>query len=235
MTFLECINRILRINAIIRGDTDTVSTFSDVQHNASMNLAIIASQTELVDIIADRLIPSERITSGSITLATNTRTYSLATDFIRFYGEPAFYRVATNDRLTEYPGGLETLQTQIYDYATQYGSPTWFYFEPTTTKKIGLFMVPDSSFDTLVYTYEYEGSVMISASTDDLPFHNDEENYAFVDMAARRFKYMYEDVKNEADIQAVLEKDRTWLNAKRRLYHLVKGKNPSTYYGTVYQ
>lgn len=235
MTFLECINRILRQNAIIRGDTDPVATFSDTQHNASLNIGILAVQDELISLIADRLIPSERKTSGSITFTTNTRTYALATDFIRFYGHPHFYRAAENRQIYEYPGGLENLQVDIWNYATQYGAPIWFYWEPDTTKKVGFFQVPSSSENGEVWTYEYEGSVMVDSASDSLPFHNDEEAYSFSVMAGRRFKYMFEDVKNEVDIAAILDKDLTYKTAKATLYKLIRGQNPNRSYGAVYK
>jgi len=235
MTLLEAINRILRKNAIIRGDTDLVMTLSDTQHNASLNLAVVAIQDELVKLIAERLIPSERKTTGSVTFVTEQRTYALAADFTRFYGYPHFYRAADNRQIYEYAGGLEGLQITYYDYATQYGDPLWFYWEPTSTKKVGFFQVPSSSENGDQWTYDYEGSVMVSASSDTLPFHNDEENYSFTEMCSRRFKFAWEDVKNEVDIAAVLEKDRTYQTAYATLLKLIKGQNPCRRYGAVYR
>lgn len=232
MTFLQCVNRILRICAIIRGDTDEIATFSDVQHNASLNLAIVASQDELTRLIADRLIPSERQTSGTITSVANHRTYSLASDFIRFYGFPHLYTSSQNLQLYEYPGGLERLQLDIFTYATDTGQPHAWYWEPASTKKIGLFQVPQSSDE--VYSYEYEGSVMVDSISDTMPFHNDEENFMFAAMAARRFKFMWEDVKNEIDIQAVLEKDTTYRSSKATLIALIRGQNPARNYANQY-
>jgi len=235
MTLIETINRILRKNAIIRGDTDLVVTLSDTQHNASLNLAVVAIQDELVKLIAERLIPSERKTTGTITFVTEQRTYSLATDFTRFFGLPHFYRATDNRQIYEFPGGLERLQIGYYDYATQYGDPIWFYWEPTSTKKVGFFQVPSSAENGDAWTYEYEGSVMVSAVSDTLPFHNDEENYSFTEMCSRRFKFAYEDVKNEMDIVAVLDKDRTYTTAYATLLKLIKGENPRRSYGAIYR
>lgn len=234
MTLLEGINRIFRLNAIIRGDTDEVSTLSDTQHNASINLAVVAIQNEIVRLVADRLIPYERQTSGTVTLATGTRTYSLASTFTRFFGVPHFYDSDGNRQIYEYPGGLEALQIDHYTYATDSGDPNWFYFEPTTTKKVGFFQVPSSGDNNKVLTYEYEGSVLVSSVSDTLPFHNSEEAYMFTEMASRRFKYLWEDVKNELDIQAVLEKDGTYKSSKAMLMALIKGYKPRRFYGARY-
>jgi hypothetical protein len=54
-------------------------------------------------------------------------------------------------------------------------------------------------------------------------------------MAGRRFKYMFEDVKNEVDIASVLDKDLTYKTAKTTLLKLIKGQNPSRSYGAVYR
>ena len=75
---------------------------------------------------------------------------------------------------------------------------------------------------------------MVDAVSDDMPFHNDEENFMFCEMAARRFKYAWEDVKNELDIQAVLDKDMTYRSSKATLISLIKGQNPRRTYSHHY-
>lgn len=234
-TFLDTVNRILRTCAIIRGDTDTISTFSDTQHNASLNLAIVATQNELVRLVSDRLIPAERDTSGTITLVANQRTYDLASGFRRFYGAPHFYDSNGNRQIYEWPGGLEALQVQYYTYATDNGSVNWFYWEPTTTKKVGFFQVPGTDESGQIFSYEYETSVQVSSSSDTLPFHNDDEDFMFIEMAARRFKFMWEDTKNELDIQAVLDKDTTYRSSKAALMALIRGQNPARSYSINYR
>lgn len=236
MTLIECINRIMRYNAIIRGDTDGITSLSDTNHNASLNLAVVAVQDELTSLIARRLVPKERVTSGTVTFATNTRTYDLASDFIGFYGTPHLYNATQNRQIYEYSGGLPRLQLEIFNYATQYGQPNWFYWEPldSTNKKIGFFLVPSASENGQVWTYDYEGSVMPTVGADALPFHNDEENYTFTQMAARRFKFMWEDTKNQNDLQAILDGDRSYNKASATLNRLLSGENPSNRYGFIY-
>lgn len=233
-TFLSAVGRVMRLNAIIRGDTDLPTTFSDVQHNATINLAIVAIQDELTYLIADRLIPSERKTTGSITLATQSRAYTLATDFIRFYGVPHFYYATGNRQIYEYAGGLESLQIDIYNYATQYGQPNWWYFEPGATDQVGFFQVPSATENGQVWTYDYEGSVLVTVASDTLPFHAVEQDNMFIVMAARRFKYLFEDVQNKADIQAVLDADKTWRASKSALLALIRGRNPAQRYASQY-
>jgi hypothetical protein len=58
-------NRILRLNAILRGDTDETSLFSDTQHIASLILVIVCVQD---DEVADpKFTPRD-----SVELAWNT-------------------------------------------------------------------------------------------------------------------------------------------------------------------
>lgn len=236
MTLLECINRILRSEAIIRGDTDTVSSLTQTQHSASMNLSIVAIQNEIVDLIATKMIPKERKTTGSISLVTQTRTYSLASDFTSFWGTPHFYRAAENRQIYEYPGGLEKIQTDIYNYETQYGQPNWWYWEPgqTTYKQVGLFQVPSSAENGNAWTYDYNASVLVSSAGDNLPFHNDEEAYLFTQLAARRFKFMWSDTDNKADVQAILNQDTSYRTARANLFAILKGRGAKTTYGNIY-
>lgn len=234
MTFLECITRILRTNGFLRGDTDAPTSFSDTNHNASIQTAQIAVQDELTALTAERLVPYEK-TSSTITLANGTRTYALAADFIGFYGHPHFYDSTANRLIPEWPGGQESLQVSDFQYLTRTGTPNWWYWEPTTTKKVGFYHVPDSTFDGRSLTYHYEKSVLVTVAADTMPFHNTEEANAFTTMAARRFKFMFEDVRNEADIVRILDNDMSYRNAKATLIRLMKGVNPSGFYTASYR
>lgn len=233
MTFLECVTRIFRQMAIIRGDTDAPTSFSDTQHNASLQIAQIAVQNELIKLTAERLIPKERDTSGAIALVNGTRTYDLASDFVRFYGIAHIYNTSDGMDIFPYPGGLEALQVADIRYATTSGTPIAFYDEPadSTNKKVGFWPVPNVA-KTL--QYDYEQVTLVSSASDNLPFHNDEESYVFTDMAGRRFKYMWQDTKAESDIALVLEKDFSYRTARSTLYQLLRGKNLTSNYGVRY-
>ncbi len=233
MTFLESVVRILRTVAIIRGDTDAPTSFSQTQLNAELQVAQIAIQNELVNLIAKRLIPKERKTSGAITLVAGTAEYNLASDFVRLYGKPHIHNVSANFDIFEYAGGLPQLQIDDLNYATARGAPNWFYFSPqsSTYKKVGFYAVPQAA---ATLQYDYEASILISTASQDLPFHNDEENFTFTEMAARRFKFMWEDAKGESDIALVLEKDLSYKTARATLYSLLRSSNASNSYGSRY-
>ena len=227
-TFLDGVNRLLRINNIIRGDDDNITTFSDSQHASDISLAQIAIQDELAEIASERLISYEK-TSSTIALVNGTRTYVLANDFVRFYGIASFYDSTQNVRIYEYLGGESALRDQDYQYATGTSTPVWWYWDDTTSKKVAFYAVPDANYDGRSLSYDYEKSVMVSDSTDTIPFHNTEEYYSFVSMASRRFRFMLTD----QDL-GLLTSDSTYNNAKARLYAFLKPTNAKGKYGRSY-
>lgn len=224
MTFLEAVNRIMRTNGLIKGDDDDVVSFDDVQHNAAINLAMIATQDEVNDLASDRIIPYE-FASSSISTVANTRTYSLPTDFVRFYGNPARLYYATGNRFI-FSRDRNDLEREVFNFKTQYGEPNWWYWEPGTTKMIGFYQVPNA---VRTYTFDYEKSVAVSVETDTLPFHTDGEAQAFCQCAGRRFKALFEDT----DVDKFILKDPTYQTARARVMNLIKGQNPTTRYGAI--
>ena len=230
LTFIDGVNRVLRINNVIAGGDDDITTFADAQHVADISRAKIAIQDEIAELISDDLlIPFEK-TSGTIALVSGQRSYSLAADFITFYGQkPSFYDATDNRRLYEYKGGEDRLRNVDYQYAINTGTPIDWYWDRTTTKKIAFYNIPNSTYDGRSLSYDYEGSVMVENATDAIPVHNKEEGYSFASMAARRFRFMLTD----QDL-GLLVQDSTYNNAKSRLISLMKGQHRSNSYGRTY-
>lgn len=234
MTFLEAVVRIMRLNGHIRGDTDAPTSFNDTVHNSTMQIAQIAIQDELTALAADRTLPYEK-TSTSISLVSGTRTYNLPGDFISFYGYPHFYDTTDNRQIFEFPGGLERLQLFDFQYATATGAPNFWYFEPSTVKKVAFYQVPNSTYNGRSLSYDYETSILVTNSSDTMPLHNTEENNSFCVMAGRRFKFLFEDVKDKQDIQGILDNDLSYRSAKGTLIRLISGKNPSNRWAPMYR
>ena len=228
MDFIAAVNRVMRINTIIKGDDDDITTFSDTQHAASISLAQISIQDELSEIVSERMIPYEH-TTATIALVASQRSYPLETNFIRFFGKPSFYDSTDNRRIYHYPGGEQNLMNVDYQYKTSTGTPTSWYYDNTTTKKVAFYSIPDDTYDGRSLSYDYEKSIMVTDSTDTLPFHNDEEAYAFCGMAAQRLKFLM----NEKDTGS-LPNDAAYANAKSRLYDLMRVADPKKTYGKRY-
>lgn len=227
MNFLGAVTRILQLCGHIRGDTDAPTAFTDTAHNSTMSIAQIAVQDELTNLAADRLIPYEK-SSTSITLSDSVRIYSLPGDFVSFYGVAHFYDSTDNRQIFEFPGGQEQLQLIDYKYKTLTGTPNFWYWEPTTTKKVGFYQVPNVTYNSRSLSFDYESSILVTSSTDTMPFHNTEESNTFCIMAGRRFKFLFEDVENKNDIQGILDNDVSYLTARATLLRLIRGQNPPT-------
>lgn len=234
-TFIDTVNRVFRINSVIGGDDDDITTFSDAQHVATLQLAKIAIQSTLTELVTDRLIPYEEA-DGTITLVTDQRVYALPSDFIRFKGERPFLlkldgsNNSDNITVIKYPGGEEQLRRSILDYREQSGEPHWWYEIESTTKQIGLYQVPDSSVNGVSYRFPYEKSVYVTLSVDTMPFHNEQEADAFADMAARRFQFLFTKQPIEG-----LERDSVYAAGKTNLINLMRQTNPTRKYGYSYR
>jgi len=227
MTLITAIGRLMENQGIIRGDTDSPTTLSDLQHGATIRLARNAVQDELNELISDSLIPSEHAGTGSIVTVSGTRSYSLPSDFIRMFGRGYLMDSTNNNWISEYPGGEIKLQAVYNNYKTQQSDPISWYFDLTTTKKIAFWPVPQSA---KTYTFDYERDVSVTDAGDTLPFHNESEAQAFCRLAGRRFKFMYEGM----DL-ALLSVDPEHLKAKATLFNLIRGTNPPTRYAPVYR
>lgn len=228
MNFLGAVNRVLVANGIIRGDTDALTTFSDLQHSATSKIAQLAIQDELNELVADSIIPYEHKSTGTINTVAGTRSYSLPTDFVRFYGDALMYcSTLGNQILYPFQGGEDRLRINDVNYKTTQSSPIWFYFDETTTKKVAFYPVPSA---VQTYTFDYEYDVSVTNSTDTLPFQTESEAQAFCRVASRRFKMLFEEMD-----PALIANDPERNMAKGTLFNLIKGVNPQRRYAPVYR
>jgi hypothetical protein len=217
----------MRATGILRGDTDAPTTLSDLQHGATINLCAVAIQDELNELTADMLIAYEHDATGVLSAVAGTRSYSLASDFIRFFGTPSLYNSSDNLRIYEFTGGEQRLMELYPDYKTAQSTPQNFYFDLTTSKKVALWPVPQ---DNKNYSYDYEQDVTVTAASDTLPFHNEQEAQAFCRLATRRFKMLYEGMD-----PALISVDPEHRTAKATLVQMMRGKNPAKSYAPVYR
>lgn len=238
MTFLEGVNRLLRIATVLSGDDDDLADFTSTQHRAALNLAKVAIQSTLGELVANRLIPYEEA-DGNITYVADQRTYDLPSDFMRFKGDPFLLELDSNDESANkfvaiYPGGEEKLRWAVLDYRSQKGNPIWFYPVMGSSKKIGLYPVPDSSHDGIKTRFPYERGVTVVSESDNLPFTDDLQAQAFIDMAQRRFELMYSRRDTDPDLLASLQNDPIYINARSSLLELMRYTQPDEWYGFRY-
>lgn len=233
MDFLGAVNRVLVNNLVIKGDDDLVTAFTDNQHEGTIRFARNAITSELNNLASFFTLPYER-TSGQITTVnsgTGQRVYTLPSDFVRFYlDNPYLYLDSDNTyRLYEYPGGENKLRQHYSLYLTDEGYEVSWYWADATAKSIALHQVPDTS--SRIYNFEYEKTIGVTNSTDTIPLQTEQESEAFADMAARRFKYLINELLDVSD----LEQDAEYIFARSTLFNLMSPKNPKKGYGRRYR
>jgi hypothetical protein len=235
MTFLEAVNRVLRLEGIIMGDDDDLTSFTDSQHAATSSLAQISIQAQLADLISDGYIPYENAVA-TITTSADTRTYALATNFQRFQ-ELFMERLnalseAEGSRVFYYKGGESQLRKDDPQYRETQGNPICFYPVGATSKTIGLWPVPE---ETVTYRYYYEADVAVSVVSDSLPFVTATEAQTFVRMAARHFKYLKATPQvREGLFPKGIESDPVILQCRSTLMGLLYPLPDKTKYGKYY-
>lgn len=233
MTFLEAVNRMLRLSTLMQWDDEDITSFSNTQHAGNINLCQQAVQHVINELVSDRFLWPEDA-EGNITMVADTRTYSLASDFVQLQGKrPWLFELegvagtdATN-YISEYPGGEDQLEKQVFQYTSQTGTPQWFYF--TDDKEVGIYPIPGTDEAGTVYRYQYEKNVMVVNESDNLPFDSDQKAYAFVDMATRLFTFLF--TKQPIDN---LQNDVIYNKAKGALMALERQKDPVGRYGFRY-
>jgi len=228
MDFLGAVNRVLVNNFILKGDDDLITTFNDNQHEATIRVARNAITTELNNFLSFFPVDYERRT-GSIVTVASERVYEMPSDFVRFFGDnPYFYCTdAETKRLYEYKGGEKRLRQKDHNYLDNEGHENWWYWQPSTTKSVALYQIPDTSGRN--YSFEYEMDNSISNSTDVIPLHTESEAQAFADMASRRFKYMTQ----ELDVSD-LDNDADYIFQRSTLMNLMRYRDPDKKYGKRY-
>ena len=221
-TFLDAVNDVMVSDGILAGDDDLITSFSSTQHVASIRFAKKAVQQELAALVADEQIPYEQ-TSGLLTVST--RLVSLDSDFIRFQDElPWLYETDSGGTekgnwITEYPGGETKLRRVDTRYLVTTNKPTFWYWPGGTTKQLAFYNVPNA---TYYYRYFYEKDVSVSDESDTVPLVTTTEFNTFVEMAARRFKYLRSSPQaREALFPQGLDKDEVISEARTKLNQLL--------------
>jgi len=229
MTFLQAVNRMLRLATLMQWDDDDITSFSQTQHGATITLARQALQHVTNDLISDRFLFPEDA-QDTITTEASAPNYALASDFVRFKDKrPWFFQTDSNipnsQFLSEYPGGEAKLKKQVSKYETQTGTPQWYYF--TDDQEVGIYPVPDA---VLVYRYEYQKDVMPENESDSLPVQSEQMAYAYVDMATRLFSFLFAQQPLEGFTEDVI-----YMRAKSALMALQVKEPPSNRYGFSYR
>lgn len=240
MDFLAGVNRVLREANIIRGDDDALTGFTGTAHSASQQLAQIAIQAEVSNVIALGIIPFER-DAKTITLISGTSTYTLDTSFVNFLdSSPDLIKEdgsgnATDTRIFKWSGGEDDLRLQVPKYREESGPATHWYFNGSASKTIGLYKVPDASDNGAVYRYYFQKSVRVSLTSDTIPFVSEQEAEQFIVACTHRFKYLRSTRIEQKQLWPNgIEADRDHEGALATLQGLLRTTKPARAYGRKY-
>lgn len=166
-TLLDAINQILLRTGIIAGDSSALTSLSDSARQASIDIAVQVINEGIDELytVSDRDKPISQGES-SLTLATGTRAYTLATDLVSLR-YPLIDKTNTQF-IAEYAGGYNQMLIDDPEQDDD-GLPQYAAIRPTDGY-LYLSSTPTVNENGLTYTYQYDKDVSLSSATDEVPF-----------------------------------------------------------------
>lgn len=168
-TYLNCVNEILTRVSVIAGDAGLLSSLTDSPRQVQIDVAkqVINEGIDDLYAVSNIAMPQEQA-SGSMTLVTGTRAYTLASDLIQLRF-PMIDRT-NNQYIGEFPGGYNAMLISDPEQDDT-GLPMFGAFRPTD----GLFFVdraPTSVENGRIYTYQYDKNLALTAAASTVPFND---------------------------------------------------------------
>lgn len=220
-TYLGFINACLKRVRVIQGDAGALTTasgFTDSGRQTQIDLMLQLSNEAFHTLYGMGLYAVEMATA-TITLITNTREYSLPTDFERVagrdYGQRVLRAATKQLNLGEYPGGYQQMLVDQGGLASIYqGEPNAWCLSPAATTTIRLDRDPTSDDNGKTYRLSYEKRIgrTTTQATETLPF-SDTVADALVPVVAAGWQAEY---KKEFDAQKYRQ------NLARSVSHLTQ-------------
>lgn len=168
-TLLQGVNAVLKRHGLINGITGELASLTNPAIQRSIDLAISAWNEAVIDIysIARKPMPNE-VGSGTITLATSDRDYSLATDLVQLRWP--LIDTTNNQVIDQYEGGYEKMRRDQTNPGSYTGLPNFAAIRPTDGL---LFMdrIPTAAENGKQYGYIYDKSLILSLAADNFPFN----------------------------------------------------------------
>lgn len=166
-TLLNGVNEIFKRTAIIAGDAGALTSLTDTARQPSIDQAVQVINEAIDEIysVSNVALPNQQKES-TLTLATSTRAYTLATDLVKLRWP--FIDKTNNQRLHEYPGGYNDILLGDPEQDDT-GLPMYAAIRPTDGK-LYLDRAPTSVENGRVYTYQYDKDTVLSLAADTMPF-----------------------------------------------------------------
>lgn len=168
-TLLNAVNEVFKRVNNIAGDANSLTTLVDSarQHPIDVAIQVINEGMDELYSYTQEGLPMQQA-EATITLATGTREYNLASDLIRLHF-PLIDR--TNGQyIVQFPGGYDDMIEWDLQQ-NQTGQPMYAAISPIDGK-LRVEVAPASSVNGRVYTYEYEKDLVLVNASDTVPFNN---------------------------------------------------------------
>jgi len=168
-TLLNATNDMFKMAGLISGDADALTTLTDSARQKDIDWCGIA-----LNQVIDELYTSASISNDSqqaedtITLATNTRNYTLHTNLVRLHW-PLIDKTHTQFIFEFAPGYDELLK--LDPEVNDTGLPFLGCIRPTDGA-LYVFPTPTSAYNGYVYTYQYDKDLALSVASDTVPFND---------------------------------------------------------------
>lgn len=191
-TLLDAVNQILlRVN-VIAGNAGVLTSLTDSarQHDIDVSVQVINEGIDELYSASGKTLPGEGAES-TLTLATGTREYTLASDVVVLHF-PMIDRTNTQYLFqweSSYDDFLLLDPQQLYT-----GLPRWGMISPITNK-LRVDRAPDAGSNGKIYTYEYDKNLAMATATDLVPF----DDITFRAMVPTWVQLYKREMRNEFD------------------------------------
>lgn len=170
-TLLDLVNKVLRREGGVSSD---LTSFTDSQRQIDIDVALQAVNEVLDDLLSTGAFPQE-VAEGSITLSTDTRIYSVASDFVSVAedssGEPFMLDETNGQYLRPYPGGFDQMRRDQPIPANHTGLP--IYWTINEDGKFELDAAATSAENGRVYKYRYDKEIDLTTTGATFPITDD--------------------------------------------------------------
>jgi hypothetical protein len=191
---LDACNEVLKRVGVISGDGTPLSSLTSSSRQNAVDVAVQVINEGIDDLYATSSVPKPNgQAEATITLATGDRDYALASGLIRLRF-PLVDKTNTQF-LFQYPGGYNTILLADPEQDDT-GLPQYAAISPVDGE-LYLDRAPTAENDGRVYTYQYEKDLVLTLSTDEVPF----KDVVFRAMVPVWVQLWKREKRNEFDIE----------------------------------
>lgn len=187
ITFLQAVTEVLARAGEVPQDVDAILSFSDSARSQKITQCRQAWNDVLLDI--STILPNgvpKLVASGTITLQTNVRSYTLPTNFTQIVW-PLIDTTQSGWIVPEYPGGFEQMVIDRAQPELYVGVPAYAVIDPTNGELL-IDTTPDEAANGKVFKFYYYKSISMVNETDLFPF-SDDAIRALYGAVAEAYKY----------------------------------------------